>query len=54
MEIINDKIILDEDDRQFLIYMVSLNMIKEFNDAVTMRNIAQIWYDRGYLDALAE
>lgn len=50
MRIIDGKIILEEEDREFLAHMVSLNMIKEIT-SVSLRNLAQIWYDRGHTDA---
>ena len=50
MQIIDGKIILDDHDREFLSHMVSLNMLKDLS-AVSLRNLAQIWYDRGHEDA---
>jgi hypothetical protein len=52
MHIVDGKIILDEEDKEFLAHMTSLNMIKDA--ASTLRHIAQIWYERGYDDGQEE
>ena len=51
MQIVDGHIILSEEDREFLAHMINLNMIKELSPSVTLRHIAQIWYDRGHSDA---
>lgn len=50
MQIIDGVIVLDEEDREFLTYMVGLNMLKDIS-SVPLRHLAQIWYDRGHSDA---
>lgn len=51
MQIVDGVIALDDEDREFLAYMVTLNMIKDIS-SVSLRNMAQIWYDRGHDDAV--
>lgn len=51
MQIVDGKIILNEEDQEFLAYMVSLNIIQDIS-TISLRNLAQIWYDRGHEDAI--
>lgn len=51
MNIIDGFITLGPEDKEFLDYMVTLNMISDIQ-SVSLRNMAQIWYDRGHDDAI--
>lgn len=51
MQIIDGVITLDEEDREFLTYMVTLKMLKDVS-SVSLRHLAQVWYDRGHEDAI--
>jgi hypothetical protein len=50
MKIIDGLVALEEEDKEFLVYMASFNMISNVSN-VSLRNLAQIWYDRGHEDA---
>ena len=50
MQIIDGKVVLDEEDREFLTHMLTLNMISNVS-SISLRTVAQLWYDRGLEDA---
>ena len=51
MHIIDGKLVLDEEDREFLTHMLALNMIKDVS-SISLRTVAQLWYDRGHEDSV--
>ena len=54
MDIIDGKIILDDEDREFLAEMVVLGLVEDIMAGCTLRSLARAWYERGYYDRVDE
>lgn len=52
MEIQNGKFTLTKDDQEFLAEMVARRIIPDNFSEMSLRNIANAWYDRGWHDAV--
>lgn len=50
MEIEKDIAYLDEDDKQFILEMFEDNILTDIVAPLSLRELASIWYERGYSD----